>query len=373
MAGQGRNDGLALFAQAANRSPQFGRLAPGRKDRARRWRRRRRRHQRLEVDQAEANRRAIATESRTHLVVSAPTSQRTQGGPGLASAVDGEAGAAVVGIPAHVGEIKADLQPRVGHSQVTGHPAQICQRLTHQRALRQDFIGGGQHFVPTIEAQKSRQGRPGLGTRRRGDGGKSGSILLGQRLGQVLKGLRVQRHASQHAAQHTCIGQVDDQRHHTDRPKAIQRQFGRLEIGLQARVAEDLGPELQGLSGRGSIGRSSVQHRAAVAQAHDAVAVEQMRIDARCLRCRVGADPQTASAQLVDELEGPEVEFAAGSGEQSIQMLYQRRNHELETVGPGSVEKRATDRLKVARFVRQHIGHMLRQQPGRTHWNVRGG
>jgi hypothetical protein len=50
-----------------------------------------------------------------------------------------------------------------------------------------------------------------------------------------------------------------------------------------------------------------VQHRAAVAQAGDAAAVEQVGVDARHLRRGVGAQAQGAARELVDQLEGLQV------------------------------------------------------------------
>jgi hypothetical protein len=52
-----------------------------------------------------------------------------------------------------------------------------------------------------------------------------------------------------------------------------------------------------------------VQHAAAVAQARDAPAVEQVRVDARHLRRDVGAHAHHLPRQLVHQLEGAQVEI----------------------------------------------------------------
>jgi hypothetical protein len=46
-------------------------------------------------------------------------------------------------------------------------------------------------------------------------------------------------------------------------------------------------------------------------------------VDARGLRRGVGAQAQGAAAELVDQLEGLQIEFAAGAAEQRLQVLQQ--------------------------------------------------
>jgi hypothetical protein len=53
-------------------------------------------------------------------------------------------------------------------------------------------------------------------------------------------------------------------------------------------------------------------------------------VDASGLRRGVGAQAQRAAAELIDELEGLQVELMPGAGEQRIQMLEQRRHDQLE-------------------------------------------
>jgi hypothetical protein len=63
--------------------------------------------------------------------------------------------------------------------------------------------------------------------------------------------------------------------------------------------------------------RARVQHVAGVAEARDALAVQQVRVDARDLRRDVGAQAQRAARQLIDQLEGaqPQVGAAAVSSD----------------------------------------------------------
>ena len=138
-------------------------------------------------------------------------------------------------------------------------------------------------------------------------------------------------------------------------------------------MAVDLGAELQRLARRMRAGRPRVQHRAAVAQARDALAVEQVRVDARHLRRGVGAHAERAAAELVDQLEGLQVEFAAGARQQRLQVLEQRRHHQLAAVAARHVEQAAAQFLDAPGLGGQHIGDVLGQQPSRRHEERTGG
>ena len=147
----------------------------------------------------------------------------------------------------------------------------------------------------------------------------------------------------------------------------IERQLLHLEVGLEPGVAVDLGAELQRLARRVRRRRPRVQHRAAIAQARHALAVEQVGVDARHLRRGVGAHAERAAAQLIDQLEGLQIQLAPGARQQRLQVLEQRRHHQLEAVAARQVEQRAAQLLDAPRLRGQHIGNVLGQQPGRRH------
>jgi len=132
-------------------------------------------------------------------------------------------------------------------------------------------------------------------------------------------------------------------------------------------VPVDLGTELQRLTRCVNTGRSRVQNGAAVAQAGNAGAIQQVGVDAGDLRGAVGADAKRSATELVDELEGLEIQFSAGAGEQRFDVFEQRRHHELTAVSRRNIEQTATQLLDVSRLRRQNIGYVLRQQPGRGH------
>jgi hypothetical protein len=100
----------------------------------------------------------------------------------------------------------------------------------------------------------------------------------------------------------------------------------------------DLGAELQRLPCRAAARSARVQHRAAIAETDDTAAVEHVRVDACRLRRAVGAQPERAAAQLVDELEGLQVQRVSGAGQQRLDVLEHRRDHQLETEAAGGVE-----------------------------------
>jgi hypothetical protein len=89
--------------------------------------------------------------------------------------------------------------------------------------------------------------------------------------------------------------------------------------------------------------------------------------DARGLRRGVCAQAELAAAHLVDELEGLQVEVAAGARQQRLDMLEQRRHHQLIAVALCAIEQPAPHRLDAAGLRGQHVGDVLRQQPGRHH------
>ncbi|MNS65151.1 hypothetical protein D3C72_983010 [compost metagenome] len=129
-------------------------------------------------------------------------------------------------------------------------------------------------------------------------------------------------------------------------------------------MAVDLGAELQRLAGGVRAVGPGMDHRAAVAQARHAVAVQQVGIDARHLGGGVGTQAHAAAGELVDKLEGLEVERLAGARKQRLQVLEQRRHHQLVAIATGGIEQLASKFFDVARLGGQHIGNVIREDPG---------
>jgi hypothetical protein len=148
------------------------------------------------------------------------------------------------------------------------------------------------------------------------------------------------------------------------RRKRGQRQFLDLGVGFQAGVAVDLGADLQRLAGGVQARGLGVQHAAAIAQAGDGVAVEQVGVDAGDLGGHVGAQAHQAAAHRVDQLEGARIRVLPCPGQQRIDVFEHGRHHHLVAVGTEGVEHQAAQLFDLARFGRQDVGDILGQKPG---------
>ena len=67
------------------------------------------------------------------------------------------------------------------------------------------------------------------------------------------------------------------------------------------------------------------------------------------------------------------IELAPGARQQRLQILEQRRHHQLEAVAARQVEQRAPQLFDAPRLRGQHVGNVLGQQPSRGHENERAG
>ena len=165
------------------------------------------------------------------------------------------------------------------------------------------------------------------------------------------------------------MADVDARRRHLGQAQHLGEQAQDLDVGLDAGVAVELGAELQRLAGASERGRQRVQHAAAVAQARHAAAVEQVGVDARDLRRHVGAHAHAAAGELVDQLEGAQLEVLAGAGGERVEVLEQRRDHELVAAQPEGVEQTAAQALQPVGVGRQGVLDVVGQYP--AHGDVR--
>ena len=58
-----------------------------------------------------------------------------------------------------------------------------------------------------------------------------------------------------------------------------------------------------------------MQHRTAIAQARDTLAIEQMRVDTRHLLRGIGTQPHHAPRNLINQLEGLQIQRLASAGQ----------------------------------------------------------
>jgi len=182
-------------------------------------------------------------------------------------------------------------------------------------------------------------------------------VQLGQRH-------RIEIDTGQQRLDNARIGHVHTEPLHLRGFQAFQRQRQHFEVGLQPGMAIDFGAELQRLAGGMGLAGPGVQHRAAIAQAGHALPVEQVRIDTGHLRRGVGPQAHHAARELVDQLEGLQIQRFAGAGEQRLQMFQQRRHHQLVAKAAGGVEQFAAEFFDVPGAGWQHIGKVIRQDPG---------
>ena len=78
-------------------------------------------------------------------------------------------------------------------------------------------------------------------------------------------------------------------------PHGIEHQLLNFDIGFQPRVTVELGAYLNLLARRVESARPGMQHTARVTKPRNALPIQQMRIDARHLGCRIGSESQRAT------------------------------------------------------------------------------
>ena len=104
-----------------------------------------------------------------------------------------------------------------------------------------------------------------------------------------------------------------------------------------------------------------MKHATRVAQPRNATAVQQVCVDARNLRRDVGAHAEHAPRQLVNQLEGAQIEIMPGAGEQRIHVFQQRRHHQLIAMHGEQIQDRAAQAFNTHGFRRQDIFDVFRQ------------
>ncbi len=193
----------------------------------------------------------------------------------------------------------------------------------------------------------------------RGEFVKARHVLARERVVQCLAERGRRRLQFEQRREHARVAQVETHFGQTRETQRIEHQRLDFEIGFEAGVAVDLGADLDLLAGRVQSARTRVQHVARVTQARHALPVQQMRVDARDLRRNVGAQAERAARQLVDELEGAQVEIGAAARQQRFEILEHRRHHEFVAVRTETVEQPPAQFLDLAGFRRQHVGDIL--------------
>ena len=139
-------------------------------------------------------------------------------------------------------------------------------------------------------------------------------------------------------------------------------------------VAEQLGSDSDGCARGAQPSGAGVEHAAAVAQAHRAVAVQAVGVDAGRLGGDVGAHAEHPSAQLVGDFDGVEVKVAAGAHQQGVEVFHERGDDEAVAPGGVEVENVPPQELQPCGLLRQKVFHTVRKKPafGGVHFGGAG-
>ncbi len=73
--------------------------------------------------------------------------------------------------------------------------------------------------------------------------------------------------------------------------------------------------------------------------------------------------PEQPAGQLIDQLEGLQVQVVAGAGEQRLEIFEQRRHHQLVAVDLEQVEDAPAQRFDLPGRRRQDVLDVLGQEP----------
>ncbi len=92
-----------------------------------------------------------------------------------------------------------------------------------------------------------------------------------------------------------------------------------------------------------------------------------MGIDARHLRCHVGAHAHHSAGELIGELEGLQVEIVAGAGEQGLEILDEGRHHQFVAPAGVEIQQAPTQVLDTPGLSGQDFLDAFGQQPAVVH------
>ncbi|MOA17263.1 hypothetical protein D3C78_1375150 [compost metagenome] len=115
-----------------------------------------------------------------------------------------------------------------------------------------------------------------------------------------------------------------------------------------------------------------MQHATGVAQTARAFTAQGVRIDARDLRGDVSPKAHLPTRLRVDNLEGPQIQVLAGTGEQRFQVLDMRGHDELVTPALEQIQHLTTRDLDARRLRWQYFFDAIWQQPAvyRCHYAI---
>jgi len=261
-------------------------------------------------------------------------------------------------VAAQLGEIEA-------HRQAAGadEPAQRAERARQLGELRQLLLGEIEHLGAAVQVRQREQRLAGFRIQLFRQAEQRGAVFFLQGFKKLRLELGAELRRAGDGAEHRHVADVDARVAHARELERLAQQPQDLQVGLDPRVAVELGAELDRLARRRGPCGTRMQHAAAVAQARHALAVEQMGVDARHLRRDVGAQAHHPARDLVHHLEGAKLEIVPGAGEQRIRVLDERRHHELVLPAEKQIQNRAAQHLDAHRFGGKDVVDVLGQDP----------
>ena len=102
-----------------------------------------------------------------------------------------------------------------------------------------------------------------------------------------------------------------------------------------------------------------MQDTAAIAEAGNALTIQEMCVNTRHLRRHVGTHTEAASGKLIDKLEGGQLKQRTGAGQQGVEVLKQRRHDLFITMPLQQIKDRTAQALNGRRLMRQRIGNVF--------------
>ena len=159
--------------------------------------------------------------------------------------------------------------------------------------------------------------------------------------------------------EHARVAQIEPHFREAGQTQRVEHQLLDFQIRFETRVTVDFRADLDLLARGVQAARTRMRDVARIAKTRHALAIQQVRVDARDLRRDVRAQTERAPGQLIDELEGAQIQIVTAAGQQRLDVLEQRRHDHLVAVRAETVQQMAPQLFDLAGFRRQHVGNIL--------------
>ena len=183
-------------------------------------------------------------------------------------------------------------------------------------------------------------------------GGEQGALLVG-----------IQPGLPRQALKNAHVTQVQEDVLHPGHVQGGHHQAENLQVALHPGMTVQFGADLQGAAGSGKAVAPGTEHAADIAQAVGLVPAQLVGVDTRRLGRDVRAYAQQAAADLVGHLEGLVLQVLAGPGEQGVEVLDERGDHQLISPAAELVQQAAAQGFQARGLLGQELVYALGQQP----------